>query len=66
MNLIEYEKFKIDNDITDKDIAKTIGCSLATLSSRKKKKNFTVPEINALVKEYNLSDDAVLKIFFTN
>lgn len=64
MNLKEYQKFKIDNGITDKDIAKTIGCSLATLSSRKKKKNFSLVDINLLVKKYKMTTDDVIKIFF--
>lgn len=64
MNLKEYQKFKIDNGITDRDIAKTIGCSLATLSCRKKKKNFSLVDINLLVKKYKMTTDDIIKIFF--
>lgn len=66
MNIKEYEKFKIEHDILDKDIAKILGMSIPTLQRRKKNNEFTISEVNKLAIEFNLTQSNVLKIFVSN
>lgn len=66
MNLIHkpYTKFKgwlRSNELTYKDIAELLGISVATVSAKiNGKSDFLLSEIQAIKKEYGLSDD----IFF--
>lgn len=64
MNLKEYEKFKIDFDLTEDDIASVLNCSRVTLSKKKNENKFTLSDLNILAKKYSLNRDSITKIFF--
>lgn len=64
MNLKEYDKFKIDYDLKEEDIANIIGCSKPTVLNKKYKDLFTIDDINKIIIKFKLPKERVLNIFF--
>lgn len=54
MNLKEYDKFKIDYDLKEEDIANIIGCSKPTVLNKKYKDLFTIDDINKIIIKFKL------------
>lgn len=57
MNLKGNNKFKIEYELTEKNIANVIGCSKPTLLTKKNKNLFTLEDINKINKKFNLSSE---------
>lgn len=65
MNIKEFEKFKIDYGISNKDLTQILNCSSPTLIRKKNKNLFTLNDINQIAKKFKLSKNQVIEIFLS-
>lgn len=65
MDIKEYNKFKINKGITDKEVCEAIKCSRPTLLRKKRKDTFTLDEINLLINKFEMSKEDFNKIFLS-
>ena len=61
MNKEEYEEFKIEHKVLDKDITKILGMSIPILQRRKKNNELTLSKVNKLAINFNLIQSNLLK-----
>lgn len=66
MNKEEYEEFKIEHKVLDKDITKILGMSIPILQRRKKNNELTLSKVNKLAINFNLIQSDILRIFVSD